>query len=123
MRKALSLLFAFTILCGSLTVFSSCGPAEASPVTGKTEPGDASPRQAEFHDAVFREAEAESYDGLQIDFSSTESGYIGVKAVNENRLKFQVLRGEEKYTYDLPGDGRSWRWWRRWGSRWRAGSR
>lgn len=105
MRKALSLLFAFTILCGSLTVFSSCGPAEASPVTGKTEPGDAPPRQAEFHDAVFREAEAESYDGLQIDFSSTESGYIGVKAVNENRLKFQVLRGEEKYTYDLPGDG------------------
>lgn len=102
MKKTLALLFSFIICCGALTVFSSCGSAEELPAEkAEGETG----RRAAFLDAVFDEARAESYDNFQIDFSSVENGYIGVKAFNENRLKFQIICLEEKYTYDLPGDG------------------
>ena len=113
MKKTLLLLFAFIICCGSLTVFAACGSEETLPsnpadsAQAGVEPSveGAAPRRAAFHDAVFDEAAAESYDTLQIDFSSVENGYIGAKAVSGNRLKFQIIRLEEKYTYDLPGDG------------------
>lgn len=111
MKKTLSLLVSFIICCGSLTAFSGCGSGKAPPAehteAAQMDTGalDEPARRAEFHDAVFHEAAAESYENLHIDFSSVENGYVGVKAVNDNRLKFQIIHLEEKYTYDLPGDG------------------
>ncbi|NBI32210.1 transglutaminase domain-containing protein [Enterorhabdus sp. P55] len=43
--------------------------------------------------------------GGSIDVSSASKGYVGASAVNDSRLKFQVVRGERSYNYDLPGDG------------------
>ena len=43
--------------------------------------------------------------GGSIDVSSASKGYVGASAVNNSRLKFQVVRGERSYNYDLPGDG------------------
>lgn len=40
-----------------------------------------------------------------IDVSSASRGYVGASAVNGSRLKFQVIKGERSYNYDLPGDG------------------
>lgn len=112
MKKSLSLVFAFILICcGAVTVLSSCGAEEDVPVnnvnSAQTEfrPLEETVRYAEFHDAVFNEASAESYDDFRIDFSSVENGYIGVKAVNANKLKFQMICLDGKYTYDLPGDG------------------
>lgn len=43
--------------------------------------------------------------GIQLDVSAAGEGYVGVTAQNDNRLKFQVVFGENKYTYDMQSDG------------------
>ena len=58
-----------------------------------------------FLDAVFHEEEAEGIEGVKLDLSATQDGYVAISAVSEMRLKFQVICGEETYTYDLASDG------------------
>ena len=58
-----------------------------------------------FQGASFHAEQAEDYGGIQVDFSMLEQGSVGVEAESDSRLKFQVVRGEGKYNYDLPGDG------------------
>lgn len=60
---------------------------------------------SEFHDSVYHEDLAEGDSGVKIDHSAAEEGYIGVSAVSSSKLKFQVLKGEDTYTYDLSSDG------------------
>lgn len=58
-----------------------------------------------FCDSVFSSEKAEvPYEGLQVDYSHVENGYVTVSLQSGNRHKFQVLHGEEKYNYDLRGD-------------------
>ena len=59
----------------------------------------------DFQDASFHGEQAEDYGEIQVDFSMLELGNIGVEAESNSRLKFQIVCGEEKYNYDLPGDG------------------
>ena len=40
-----------------------------------------------------------------IDTSHVSEGYVAASATNSARLKFQVVRGDASYNYDLPGDG------------------
>ena len=40
-----------------------------------------------------------------IDASHVSEGYVAASATNSARLKFQVVRGDASYNYDLPGDG------------------
>lgn len=58
-----------------------------------------------FLDAVFHEEEAEGIEGVKLDLSATQDGYVAISAVSEMRLKFQVICGEETYTYNLASDG------------------
>ncbi len=44
-------------------------------------------------------------NGAAIDASGANEGWVAAKAVNDVRLKFQVIKGEMSYNYDLPGDG------------------
>lgn len=53
----------------------------------------------------FHEDKATAEAGVSIDLSATADGYIGIKAVNEKRLKLEVSFGETKYLYDLSVDG------------------
>lgn len=53
----------------------------------------------------FSESAAVTSAGGSIDVSSVSKGYVGASAVNSSRLKFQVVKGERSYNYDLPGDG------------------
>ncbi len=46
-----------------------------------------------------------SENGAVIDFSYIQNGYVEVMATASARLKFQVLFGDELYTYDMPNDG------------------
>lgn len=59
----------------------------------------------EFADSVFHESKAEGRDGALIDLSAAEYGYVAVSAVADVRLKVQVLKGDEKYSYDIANDG------------------
>ena len=57
-------------------------------------------RSAEFHPDA-----AVSGSGAEIDLSAVSQGYVAVRAQSDKRLKCQVVYGDVKYNYDLPGDG------------------
>jgi len=59
----------------------------------------------EFRDAEFHEAAAMLGDRVKLDVSSLDQGYVAVSAVSDMRLKFQVVKDETTYNYDLPSDG------------------
>ena len=59
----------------------------------------------EFREAEFHEAAAMLGDRVKLDVSSLDQGYVAVSAVSDMRLKFQVIKDETTYNYDLPSDG------------------
>ena len=56
-------------------------------------------------DVAFHPELAEGEAGALIDLSAAEEGTVAVSAVSDRRLKFQVLKDEWTYTYDLSSDG------------------
>ncbi len=58
-----------------------------------------------FRDAAFHADAAVGGSGAEIDLSAVAQGYVAVRAQSEKRLKCQIVFGETKYNYDLPGDG------------------
>ena len=59
----------------------------------------------EFAGSGFHPELAEDLGSLKVDCSALEQGCVALSAVSDRRLKFQVLLGEMKYTYDIPSDG------------------
>ena len=62
-------------------------------------------RSPTFRDAVFHEDAAEGDEGVRLDLSALQDGYVAVSANSDMRLKFQVLCGDDTYTYNLASDG------------------
>ena len=58
-----------------------------------------------FRNAEFHPDAAVSGSGAEIDLSAVSQGYVAVRAQSDKRLKCQVVYGDVKYNYDLPGDG------------------
>ena len=58
-----------------------------------------------FADSAFHEELAEGNDSVRIDLSALSEGYVAVSARSEHRLKFQVLKGDWTYNYDIASDG------------------
>lgn len=81
-------------------------PAAASGANGISSPAaqtggyEAPP----FRDAMFHPDAAVSGAGAEIDLSAVAQGYVAVRAQNDKKLKCQIVFGETKYNYDLPGD-------------------
>ena len=101
-------------LCALLAVcalFSACGaggaPTPSAPAQGTAEPvGQAGGYQAPpMAESAFDAAAATGENDCLLDTSHLAQGYVAVSAVSEKRLKFQVVFGDVKYNYDLPGDG------------------
>lgn len=63
------------------------------------EPGDY--KIPKFRDAKFNEGSAEGNDEVKVDLSSINKGYIALTANSDKRLKLQIFKGEEPYTYDI----------------------
>ena len=59
----------------------------------------------EFRDAQFHEAAAMIGDRVKLDVSCLAEGYVAVSAVSDMRLKFQVVKDETTYNYNLSSDG------------------
>lgn len=55
--------------------------------------------------SVFHSELAEGGSGVSIDLSAVADGYVGVSAQSESRLKFQVIKDELTYTYNIASDG------------------
>ena len=58
-----------------------------------------------FQDAVFHEDAAQTEGNVKIDLSGVTQGYVAVSVVADNRLKFQVIKDDVTYTYDIASDG------------------
>ena len=54
---------------------------------------------------AFNEGAAQTGNECAIDTSQLAQGVVGASARSDARLKFQVVKGEMSYNYDLPGDG------------------
>ncbi|MBQ3393971.1 MAG: transglutaminase domain-containing protein [Oscillospiraceae bacterium] len=59
----------------------------------------------EFLPVTFDRNKAYSGAGVKIDASHTGEGYVRASCVRDKRLKFQIIKGDIKYTYDIPNDG------------------
>ncbi|MBR4472782.1 MAG: transglutaminase domain-containing protein [Oscillospiraceae bacterium] len=58
-----------------------------------------------FRDSAYHPDLAQHGDRAAIDTSGLSEGYVAASATSDTRLKFQVIKGEDAYTYDLPVDG------------------
>lgn len=115
MRKRIWLLPAAAFLALILSACSGSGtepaPAEEPAAEETAAPSaevdliPAEPRVVPLEAAAFHEDMAEGSDGVLIDLSATESGYFAISASSDSRLKVQVLKDDETYTYDIASDG------------------
>ena len=72
---------------------------------GTVRTADAEGTPPDFMDASFHEELAENEGRVRLDLSALEQGYVAVSATSDKRLKFQVIKDEDTYTYDLASDG------------------
>lgn len=93
----LALLFFFVAGCSGGGVPVKAGAAPSSAAVSAPSPV--------WRGAEFDEAAAEYDHAVGADLSHLGEGYAAFRAESEKRLKVQIIHGEEKYNYDLPGDG------------------
>lgn len=89
--------------CGGSGSAASGGAASGSGGSGG-DGGDKSGGgtfETEYHDAAFHEDSAEGDSEVQVDLSCVSEGYFGVVANSDARLKLQVFKDSETYTYDI----------------------
>ena len=55
----------------------------------------------EFRDAVFDSSKAEGNGSVLVDLSSVDKGYVAMNCTSSSKIKFQVLHGEDTYTYSV----------------------
>lgn len=103
-KRLLCLLLACCLLlsgCGSVETPSRSLPQSASADDENFTPYQAPP----FAASAFHEELAEGSGAVRIDLSAVNEGYVAVSARSEKRLKFQVLKDEWTYNYNISSDG------------------
>lgn len=58
-----------------------------------------------FLDSGFHADLSEGDAAIRLDLSALREGYVAVSAVSASRMKFQVIKDKETYTYNLASDG------------------
>ena len=102
------------LLSAVFLLLSACGgDSGAAAETGK---GNAAETEAEaaaeeepvkrykvpkFKGAQFHEEEAEGNDEVLVDLSRSSKGFFGVHCTSDKRIKLQVFKDDETYTYDV----------------------
>jgi len=105
-KKVICLLLAVSVL------LSGCGGAPALPSSQDTTRA-LTPQTADFTPyaappmatSAYHPEAAQSNGSASIDVSAVSEGYVAVSATSASRLKFQVVKGEETYNYNLASDG------------------
>lgn len=93
---SLAIIVTLTSCNNSGDIFTSGGSSETS--------GPAFERP-DLRLSAFDASAAIEQNGASIDVSQVEQGYVSIAATSQNRLKFQVSKGDYEYNYDLPNDG------------------
>ena len=103
-----------SILLALGLMLSGCGtaapPKSAAPAQEKEAPaaprGNLAPYKAPpMASAAFHPELAEGSSGVSLDLSAVGEGYVAVSARSDRRLKFQVLKDGNTYTYNLSSEG------------------
>ena len=92
---------------------SAATPAIGSLFEKKQETAAAAEPEAEagpyvappMEEAAFHPELAETGQRVMLDLSAVSDGVVAVSAQSDKRLKFQVVKGEETYNYNLASDG------------------
>ena len=108
MIKRLAKYVVFCLFVFSVFVLTpSCGGgagAEAETEAGKEAPAEEEVEKykvPEFKGAQFHEDEAEGNGEALVDTSRSSKGFFGVHCNSDAKIKIQVFKGDETYTYDV----------------------
>lgn len=108
------------VLFLSLLLLSSCGGGQSagstSPSGGEPSQGGASSASGQTSGPTYSEpsqvtlsafdsASAQVVGSGAIDISNANLGYVGATVVSSSRCKFQVVKGDMSYNYDMNTDG------------------
>ena len=99
-RRAVS---ACLVIVLSLLLASCGGGGGAAPASADTPPsdGDSIYEVPEFRDSAFDEGSAEGNSEVMVDLSHCDDGYFAVYCTADAKIKLQVFKGDETYTYDV----------------------
>ncbi len=98
----------FLISCGGIEAEAQDTAAlpETEAQVSAAEDKNGTPYEApEIRTSEFHPDKAEGDTGAAIDTSCVNEGYVAVSAMSDKKLKFQVIKGEDTYNYDLKNDG------------------
>ena len=101
----LCLLTVFTAGCGGGSSGSAddAKPAESAEAVDTAKAADKEDgfETPKFRKATFNKSKAEGNEEVQVDLSSVSSGYIALVCNSDARVKLQVIKDEDTYTYDV----------------------
>ncbi len=96
--KKIRIFLLMLLLCMML---ASCSESEASGDISGGESSGGGGFKAEYRPATFHEDKAEGSGGTKVDLSATHEGYFGVLCNSDSKLKLQVFKDSDTFTYDL----------------------
>ena len=92
----------FFIILVLLLTLSACGGSSESGAAMNSEGKAAeSSFDAEYHEAKYHEDSAQGNSEVQVDLSCVSEGYFGLLANGSSKLKLQVFKDDETFTYDV----------------------
>ena len=105
-KKSVKLLIICLLVSSVFVCFASCGDggvtAEAETGSGtSSEDSGARYEVPEFKGAQFHEDSAEGNDEVLVDTSRSSKGFFGIHCTSDKKIKVQVFKDDETYTYDV----------------------
>lgn len=81
------------------------GTIAAGPAAKNASPGKGHYKAPKFAGSSFHAENAQGDGNVLLDLSGAAQGYVAVAAWSPARLKFQVIKEDSTYTYDIYSDG------------------
>ncbi|MBE6019268.1 MAG: transglutaminase domain-containing protein [Clostridiales bacterium] len=109
MRKKMRRTAKYLIICLLFSSLFSCLPAcgaggASGGSGGGSSDGGGGFEVPEFRDSVFSEDAAEGNSEVLVDTSQSNKGYFGLYCTSDKKIKVQVFKDDEVYTYDVVTD-------------------
>ena len=107
MKKSVKYLIICLLVSSVFVCFTACGDSGAAAGNGAAESSASDEENKETYDvpdfrgASFHEDEAYGNDEVLVDTSRSNKGFFGVHCVSDKKIKIQVFKGDEVYTYDV----------------------
>lgn len=110
MYRTKILIYLLSVLCacmilGGFHITGEAAGAGGDASAGKAAGGGGPYTAPEFAVAAFHEDKAEESGNVKVDLSAVSQGYVAVSCTANNRLKFQVIKDDATYNYDMESDG------------------